>query len=647
FAIKRVADPQISPDGKWVAYVVTSTDFDANKRNNQIWVASTASGDTRQVTSGGGSNDRPRWSPDGKLLSFVSTRDGSSQIWILDMANGGEARKVTSISTGASGQVWSPDGRSLLFASDVYPECADDACNKARADAVEASKVKAKIATHLLYRHWNAWKEGLRTHVFVVPVAGGLAKDLTPGDFDAPPFASGNQDPYVFSADGREVCFSRNTDAVEATSTNSDLWLVPVTGGEAKRITADCKGWDGSPLYSPDGRLIAYLSQERAGFEADRFRLMVFDRQTAQVRELTQGFDRSVLSFVWAPDGRRLICTIDDEAYAPVVAIDVASGKMQRLIDKVTAGELSITADGKTIAMSNQSEVLPSEVFTASSDGTGVRQLTATNKALLAERTLTRFDDLVSTQPDGTKVHSLICKPAGFDPAKKYPLLVLIHGGPQGAWEHNFGYRWNPEVFASNGPYVVLMTNFRGSTGYGQKFTDAVSGDWGGKPYEDVMKAVDDAAALPYVDGTRIGAAGGSYGGYMVNWIMGHTDRFKVLVSHAGIYNTKSMSGVTEELWFNNWEFGGTQYTKPELYEKFSPSNFATNFKTPTLVVVGELDYRVPVGEGLQLFTALQTMNVPSKLLYYPDEGHWVLKPQNSALWYHTFLDWVGSYLKP
>ncbi len=566
---------------------------------------------------------------------------------MLDMASGGEARRVTSLSTGADGVAWSPDGSTLLFVSDVYPDCTTDECNRQRAEAAEANKVKAKIATRLLYRHWNFWKEGLRTHVFAVSPEGGAARDLTPGDWDSPPYASGNQDPYAVSPDGREVCYAKNTDDFEAGSTNSDLFAVPLAGGEARRLTGDSKGWDGNPLYSPDGKTIAYLSQERAGFEADRFRLMLVDRQSGRSRELPTGLDRSVQSFLWSSDGKTIYATIDEDMYGPVVAFDVATGKMRRVLDKVTASDLTLDKDGRALAFSNQSEVMPIEVFTAGTDGSGLKQLTTTNRELLAQRTLVPAEDLVSTHADGTKIHSMVFKPAGFDPSKKYPLLVVIHGGPQSAFEHSFSYRWNPQVFANAGPYVVVMPNPRGSTGFGQKFTDAVTGDWGGKPYEDIMKAVDDAAALPYVDSTRIGAAGASYGGYMINWILGHTDRFKVLVSHDGIFDTKSMAGATEELWFSDWEFKGDPWNNPEMYEKWSPSNHVRNFKTPTLVIHSELDYRVPVGEGIQLFTALQRMKVPSKLLYFPDEGHWVLKPQNSQLWYQTMTDWLRTYLKP
>ncbi|MBL8150131.1 MAG: S9 family peptidase [Blastocatellia bacterium] len=645
FRFNRVADPQVSPDGKTVAYVVSSYDKAANRRSSQIWLVSIDGGEARQLTSSQGVNDRPRWSPNGKQIAFVSTRDGEGQIWLLDVS-GGEARKLTKLSTGARDMVWSPDGSHLLFTSEVYPECENDDCNNKRNQQVEASKVKAKVINHLLYRHWNFWKDGKRDHVFIVSANGGEAKDITPGNWDSPPFSLGGQDNYVFSPDGKEVCFARNTDEDEALSTNNDLFLVSANGGEAKRITEVNRGSDTHPLYSPDGRYIAYRSQERAGFEADRFRLMLYDRQSGRSKSISEKLDRSIENFVWSPDSKKIYFTSEDFGYSPIYSVDVQTENITLLIDKSSNSDLTITPDGKKLVFSRTSITLPSEVFVADIDTRSVKQLSNTNAELLSQRRFSPAEDIFSKGSDGAKVHSLLVKPVGFDPSKKYPMVVLIHGGPQGAWTHAFGYRWNPNIYASAG-YVVLMPNPRGSTGYGQKFTDEISGDWGGKCYEDIVGAVDHVLEMGFVDKERVGAAGGSFGGYMVNWILGQNNpRFKALVSHAGVYNLTSMYGVTEELWFAEWEFKGTPWTNPELYAKFSPHNNAKNFKIPTLVIHGELDYRVPVGEGFQLFTALQRNKVPSRLLYFPDEGHWILKPQNSELWYTTVLDWFKQHLK-
>jgi dipeptidyl aminopeptidase/acylaminoacyl peptidase len=643
-SLRDVGDPQIAPDGRTVAYTITRTNFEKNSRQTEIWLVPTAGGEPRRLTSGAGSSTRPRWSPDGKSIAFISTRDGAPQLYVVDASGGGEPKRLTSLHAGASDHVWAADGSALLFTSEVYPDCPDERCNKERAERAESDKVKAKVADRLLYRHWSSWKEGKRSHVFVVAASGGAPEDLTPGDYDAPPFSLGGPDNYVFSPDGKEVCFARNTDADEAASTNNDLFVVSQSGGEPKRITTG-KGSDVSPLYSPDGNYIAYRSQARAGFEADKFRLMLHDRRAGTSRSLTDGLDRWVEEFVWTPDGSRIIFVTDDASYAPIYEIDVATSRVRPLVEKSSNGSLSIAADGRTIAFTRSSETKPAEVFVANADGTDAKQVTRTNDDVLARIALVEAEDLYSTGALRAKVHSLLFKPVGFDAAKKYPLIVLIHGGPQGAWHRSWGARWNPNIYAAAG-YVVLMPNPRGSSGYGQKFLDEVSGDWGGKAYVDIMSAVDAASKLPYVDATRVGAAGASYGGYMVNWILGHSARFKALVSHAGVYNLTSMAGATEELWFPDWEFKGTPWTNPVMYKKWSPNEYVPRFATPTLVTHGELDYRVPVDQSLQLFTALQRKKVPSKLVVFPDEGHWILKAQNRVFWYHQVLDWLDTHLK-
>lgn len=642
-SVRRVSDPQLSPDGRHVAYVVTVIDKDKNTRNSDIWLVPITGGEPKQLTASEKSDDRPRWSPDGRKIAFVSERDGESQIWVIDVG-GGEARKITNISTGASGVIWSPDGKSLAFVSDVYPDCPTDECNKKRDEERAKSQVKAKIFDRLLFRHWNAWKEGKRSHLFVVPAEGGEARDLTPGDHDVPPFSLGGPDDYAFSPDGSEICFARKDSKDEALHTNSDLFIVPVAGGEPKRITTN-PGADNSPLYSPDGRYIAYRAQLRAGYEADRWRLMLYDRQSGRHLNLTESFDRWVDEFVWSPDSRKIYFTAADQAYSPIYVISIADGKLQKLIDKSYNSDIKISPDGKTLVFARQSMSRPVEIYSARSDGSGVAQLTRTNDALLANIKMGQVEYHWYEGAGGAKVQAWIVKPPDFDPAKKYPMLLVIHGGPQSVWPDMFHYRWNAQVFAGAG-YVVLLPNPRASPGFGQQFIDEINADWGGKVYEDLMRAVDYAVGLGYVDEERIGAAGGSYGGYMVNWIAGHTDRFKALLSHAGVFNLISMYGATEELWFPEWEFRGTPWTNREVYERWSPHNFVQNFKTPCLVIHGELDFRVPVAEGFQMFTALQRMKVPSKMLYFPDEGHWILKPQNSALWYRTFIEWFDSYLK-
>jgi dipeptidyl aminopeptidase/acylaminoacyl peptidase len=642
-AIKRVGDAQISPDGSRVAYVVTDVDKNLNRGKRGVWVIPASGGSPNQLITSDKNDFSPRWSADGKWIAFLSTREGAPQIYVAG-ADGSNSRKVTGAPEGVSEFIWSPDGKMFAFTTDVYPDCASFNCVAKHGEAEEKSKVKAVITDRLLYRHWDSFKRGKRSHLFVTSIEGGDPKDLTPGDYDVPPFSLGDPTAFDFAPDGKEIVFARNTDKVEATSTNNDLFIVSVNGGEARRITGDNPGSDTTPRYSPDGKYIAYRSQTRNGYESDRFRLMLYDRKTGTSKELSNGFDRWVGEFAWAPDSQNIFIVAEDRG-RELVGLASINGGVKPLIANTASNGITISSDGKTLAFTRSSLALPAEVFAANSDGSGARQLTQSNANLLAQLDLDKGADFEYDGALKSKIHGFIVKPPQFDKSKKYPMVLLIHGGPQGAWLDSWGYRWNPQMWAARG-YVTVLINPHGSTGYGQAFTEQISGDWGGAAYEDLMKGVDTVTKLGYVDPNRIGAAGGSYGGYMVNWILGHTDRFKALVSHAGVYNLTSMY-ATEELWFTDWEFKGTPWDNPELYTKWSPHLSAKNFKTPTLVVHGELDYRVPVGEGLQLFSTLQRKGVPSKLLYYPDEGHWVLKPQNSELWYKTVLDWFDQWLKP
>jgi len=647
--VRRVGDPQVSPKGDLVAFTITDVDKVANKSATQIYLVPVAGGEPRQLTNDEHSSGSPRWSPDGERLAFVSARDGEDQIWTIDISSGA-LKKVTTISTGAGDPVWSPDGKWLAFASDVYPECSDDACNKRRADEVAASKVKAHVATRLLYRHWKSWKEGTRSHVFVVPAAGGEAKDMTPGDYDAPPFSLGGPTDYAFSPDAKELAFVSNHDKVEATSTNADVWIVPLRGGTAKNITAANHGYDGSPQYSPDGRYIAYRSQATPGYESDRFRLMLYDRQTNQSKSISESLDSWVDEFVFSPDGKTIYLEAEERGRGPIYSVSVSGGPVRKLVGgDGFNGDIHPTKDGSALVFSRSSMTRPSEIYRANADGTGLTALTRTNEALISSFKLQTAEEVTWDGAAGAKVAGWIVKPANFNPRRKYPLVVLIHGGPQGAWSDNWGYRWNPQIYAGDG-YVAFLPNPRGSTGYGQQFVADISGDWGGKVFTDISNGVAMMANQPYIDKNRIGAAGASYGGYMIDWIEGHNNdprfTYKVLVSHDGVYNLTSMTGVTEELWFTDWEFKGTPWTNKEMYERWSPHNFVQNFKTPVLIITNGLDYRVPEGEGLQFFTAVQRMGVESKLLDFPDEGHWVTKPANSAFWHNTVLEWLDRHLK-
>jgi len=644
----RVSDAQVSPDGKWVAYTVATPDMDANRNASNVWMVATAGGAPMQLTQSG-HDSSPVWSPDGKTIAFLSSRSGDSQVYLLSM-DGGEAEQLTHLSTGADIVKWSPDGKTIAFTSGVYPDCKDDACNKARDAEQEKSKVKAHVAEHLLYRHWTHWNDGKRSHVFVAAADGsGAAKDLTPGtNYDVPPDQRGGPADLNFSPDAKEICFTAVTDPVEATSTNGDLFLVPVAGGEIKKITSQ-PGFDGEPTYSPDGKYIAYHAQLTAEDESDRWRVMLYTRATGKIENLTEGFDRSANELAWSADSKTIYFTAENETQMPIYEMAARAGaEPKKIVADSYNTSISFSGDGKTLVFERTSLTMPTEIFAAASDGSGVRQLTHHNESILASLKMNEPETFWFDGAGGTKVQAMLIRPPDFDPRKKYPLVAVLHGGPETMSSNAWGYRWNQQLFSAAG-YVTLMINRRGSTGYGQKFTDEIVNDWGGKAYVDEMNGIDYVLKkYPFCDGNRMAAVGGSYGGYLADWIATHTGRFKAIISHAGIYDKVSMY-ATEELWFEEREMEGTPWTAPENYRKWAPMTNAADlakYKTPTLVIAGERDYRVPYTQSLEFFSALQRQGVPSKLVVFPDEGHWVLKPQNSAFWYKTFMDWLATYLK-
>ena len=680
--LKRVGAPVPSPDGKWVVFDCVDVDLEGNTKTSHLWIVPASGGESRRLNPTPNHEERPRFSPDGKRLIWTSKATDPTQIWMCDFDSGsgglvGNPHQVTGISTGADGGFWSPDGKNIVFVSAVYPDCKDDACNKQRDEELKTSKVKAKIFSRLFFRRWNAFTEFKRSHLFVqsveAPVSGagsgtaaGTAaatpRDLTPGDHDVPPFSLGGQDMYTISPDGQEVAYTSNIDEVEAISTNDEIFVVPISGGNAKKISTS-PGADTTPLYSPDGKYLAWRSQARAGFEADKWRLIVQDRQSRKTRDLTEKFDRSPGSFAWAPSANAICFAAEDHGEAPIYSVAFESDQPAE-IARLYADDLIFGTNG-TLYFTRMSIAAPNEIWRLVFTDLALSNLKQTMGGSLMTKhdapvSVTHMNDTLLSQIDMQPLESFtfkgandegvqgfIVKPPGFDPNKKYPLKFLIHGGPQGAWGDDWTYRWNAQLFAATGNYVVVMINFHGSTGYGQKFTDSISGDWGGKPFVDLMKGLDYVEkTYPFIDKNREAALGASYGGYMANWILGHTNRFKCIVSHDGMFNTESAYGTTEELWFPEWEFKGTPWKNRELYRKFSPHLFADKFKTPTLVVHGQLDYRLDVGEGFQLFTTLQRLGIPSKMLYFPDEGHWVLKPQNSRLWYKTVNDWVDQWCK-
>jgi len=682
-AMKRLGETAVSPDGKWLAYSVTTVNLAQNTKTAELWLQAISGGEPFKLAVAQPGDSDPEFAPDSKHILFVSSRENGQQLWLADFdtATGASsnAKRLTNLSTGADSPKWSPDGHSVVFVSSVYPDCpaispadggAGDRCNQEKDAALAASKVKAQIFTALLYRHWNHYTGDKRSHLFLVSVDGSGMRDLRPNNpHDVPPFSLDDSSCGCdFSPDSKELAFTENPDPVPAISISAQIYLLDLTdpASKARKISTSAGG-NFSPAYSPDGKYIAWRSQARAGYESDKFRLMLYDgeqgskgarEQAGAVRDLLP-IDQWVNEFVWARDSRSLFAVLSMKGSEQIYQVSVTGS-----FNPGAIGEFSDLHSLSDKLIASQATVqMPSEIVTVASKVSGpfagndvfiheenIARLTHLNDALLSQLDLPKMESFWFTASDGTKVEGFLIRPPGFDPAKKYPVKFLIHGGPEGDWGDMWSYRWNPELFAANG-YVVIMINPRGSTGYGQAFVDGVNGDWGGKPFTDLMTGLDYAEQhYPFIDKTRECALGASYGGYMANWILGHTDRFKCIVSHDGMFNAESAFGTTEEDWFNIWEFRGhpwDYYGKPDSenpFRKWSPSLYAKNFKTPTLVIHGQLDYRLDVSEGFQLFDTLQLLGVPSKMLYFPDEGHWVLKPQNSQLWYKTVNDWVDQW---
>lgn len=646
--LARISEPQLSPDGLWVAFVVQRIFVSDNRAEKHIFIVSTeGSIPSRRLTFEGDSNTRPRWSPDSQRIAYISDRSGSSQIWMMD-ADGSSSRQVTNLSTEAAGVLYSPVGDRLIFTSRVYPQCgADDECNARRVEADKNNPVQARVIDQLLYRHWDSWDDGRRSHLFSVEVSSpdALPVDLTPGDFDVPPFSLGGPEGYAISPDGQELCYEVKSNEDASRNANTDLWVVSISGGPAQIITRNPAA-DGGPVYSPNGEFIAYRAQERPGYESDRFRLFLHDRRSGQQAPLTETLDRWVTGYSWSTDSSRLFFTAEDRGREPIYTVRATGGPAQVAVyGDASHNEVQLLPDDRSMIYTASSASHPTEIYRAfSSGGEPPLRLTHLNDDLLAQYELNKLEEVNYSGTDGKQVSGFLLRPPGFSMTNRYPLLTLIHGGPQGAWGESWSYRWNPQVFAAAG-FVVFMPNPRGSTGYGQAFTDEIRGDWGGKPFDDIIAGVDHVIARPYVDATRLAAAGASYGGYMVNWILGRTNRFRALVSHAGVYDLSSFFGATEELWFPLWDFQGAPWENAEAYERWSPSRNAANFHTPTLVVHGENDYRVPVTQGMQLFSALQAQGIPSRFLLFPDEGHWISKPANSVYWHNNVIDWLTEWI--
>jgi dipeptidyl aminopeptidase/acylaminoacyl peptidase len=647
YRVKHVDDMHLSPDGRLIVMALVSDDLGKAKRTSHIWLMDVDGGNSRQFTFADENDSSPIFSPDSRWIAFVRQVGGDDQLFLLPLG-GGEARQLTHISTGVSDPLWSPDGKSIAFSSDVYPECgAEEACNKKISNRWEKGPLQAHTADQLLYRHWTSWKDGQRTHVLLADVSNGSVRDLTPGDFDAPRYQLSGPLQYDFSPDGKELVVDSDHGKHPESSTNSDLWAVSVAGNSpARNLTASNPAFDGNPKYSPDGRYIAYLMQKQPGYESDLFRLAIYDRAAGTSRNLTESFRNWVQDFQWASDSKSIFFSAPVEGENPIFRLTIDTGTIRKLLADRTIDSFAVARDDRRMVYVDRSVGSPTELFSVDLGG-------GTESSASSPQRLSRFNDALASEVDirpaekmwvagaaGAKIEVFIVKPHDFDPSKKYPLILNVHGGPQDQWADAFRGDW--QIYPGAG-YVVAFANPHGSTGYGQDFTAEISGDWGGEPFDDLMKVTDQLAKLPYVDPERMGAMGWSFGGYMMDWFEGHTDRFKAIASMMGVFDLRAMFGATEELWFPEWELKGQPWNSP-LYDKMSPSSYVANFKTPCLVISGERDYRVPYTQSLEFYTSLQKMNVPSRLLIYSRAGHWP-SWYEMALYYTAHLEWFHQYL--
>ncbi len=647
--LTRISSPQLAPDGKRVAFVLRSVDYAANRASTSLWMQDPDASQARRLTADGHAGS-PRWSADGRSLYFLSARSGSSQVWRLDMA-GGEAQPVTTYPLDVGSFSLSPDGRSLALGFEVFPDCDDLDCTRKRLDETAAGKTTGALHDKLFIRHWDTWKDGRRNQLHVAALGAdgraGPARLVSRGiDGDVPTKPFGGDEDYAWSPDSRSLAFvARIAGRDEAWSTNLDLFHVAIEGEAAPRnLTEANQAHDSHPLFSHDGRTLYYLAMRRPGFEADRLAVMALDLASGERREVAPDWDLSAGGLSLSADGRHLYTTAYERGQHPLFAIDVRRGTVRRL-----AGDGAIEAfdlRGDSLAFTRSTLTSPAQLFIARADGTQARQLTRLNTEALADVRMGEFEQFSFPGWNDETVHGYVVKPWSHQPGTRYPVAFIIHGGPQGSMGNSFHYRWNPQTYAGQG-WAVVFIDFHGSTGYGQAFTDSISGDWGGKPLEDLQKGWRYATErFDFLDGERACALGASYGGYMVNWIAGAwPEPWKCLVSHAGIFDNRSMGYVTEELWFDEWEFGGTPFEQPENYERHNPVNLVKNWRAPMLVIHGQLDYRVPVEQGIAAFTALQRRGIESRFLYFPDENHWVLKPQNSVQWHDAVNAWLHRWL--
>lgn len=647
-AMDRISDPQVSPDGRSVVFVLRKTDLEANRGRTDLWLVGVDGSGLRQLTTDEASDFNPRWRPDGESLLFLSTRSGSSQVWLLSM-HGGEARQVTDLPLDVGNLVLAPDGSRMAFTLDVFPDCPDVECTARRLEEREKSAPSGLLFERVFVRHWDTWEDGRRSHLFTMPTEGGEAVDVTEGmDADTPSQPFGGPEEITFTPDSRSLVFTaKNVEgSKEAWSVNFDLYLVSADGASSPRsLTEANEAWDTQPVFSPDGKTMAYLAMSRPGFEADRFRVVLRSWPGGETRVLTEAWDRSPGGVVWSADGRTILTTAPNLGQTSLFAIDVATGNVRTLVEKGTVRSPAFTGD--RIVFGRDDLRSPQELYSVVPGGSDVTPITRINAEKVASARMGDPEQFSFAGWNDETVYAYVVKPVDFDPAKKYPVAFLIHGGPQGSFGNDFHYRWNPQAYAGAG-YATVAVDFHGSVGYGQAFTDSIRDDWGGKPLMDLVKGLDAALArYPWMDKDRVGALGASFGGYLINWIAGKwPNRFRCLVNHDGNVDERFAYYATDELWFPEWEHGGPAYENPQGYEKHNPVNFVQNWRTPMLVVQGAHDFRIVESQAVATFNALQRRGVPSKLLYFPDENHWVLKPANSIQWHETVIGWLDRWLK-